>query len=140
MLYHNNATISNDEGNTLYAILHNDITIMAAPPILLSILRVHKNSAKKLRKFRLLISGGAGLSKEGYDWYKRHHINLINGYGMTECVAVVGLTGNSDNKKELEPLDWCDIKLAEDGELLIKGEGVCETYMDGTKIPDIDGW
>lgn len=138
--YSGGGVISNDEGNTLYSILYEKVNLMAAPPILLNILRNNEKFAEKLKKFRLLISGGAVLSKDTYNWYEKNDINLINGYGMTECVAVVGLTGESDDKRELDALDWCEIKLADDGEILIRGKGVCKEYITGEKISDEFGW
>ena len=73
-------------------------------------------------------------------------VPLFEGYGMTENCAFA--TGNNDEKIKLGtvgvPNHGMEIKLAEDGEILIRGGGVFKGYFkdeEATKeVIDEEGW
>jgi long-chain acyl-CoA synthetase len=97
-------------------------------------------------RLRLAISGGAPLSREIAEFFHAIDILLVEGYGLTECT-----TAASTNTHEAyrfgtvgRPLPGTEVKLAEDGELLIRSETVFQGYL---KDPDAtaevlgeDGW
>ncbi len=98
------------------------------------------------------VTGGAlqwGLSAAGYlspdvfRFFQAHGIHLHSGYGMTEATGGITMTptdGYIDNSVGI-PLPGMDIKLAEDGELWIRGAYVSDSYWNPTE-PDErpDGW
>ena len=97
-------------------------------------------------KLRLAISGGAPLSPEIAEFFHAIDILLVEGYGLTECT-----TAASTNTHEAyrfgtvgRPLPGTEVKLAEDGELLIKSETVFHGYFKEPEataaVLGSDGW
>ena len=98
------------------------------------------------------VTGGAlkwGLSAAGYlspdvfRFFQAHNIHLHSGYGMTEATGGITMTptdGYIENSVGI-PLPGMEIKLAEDGELWIRGAYVSGSYwnpIDPDERPD--GW
>ena len=97
-------------------------------------------------RLRLAISGGAPLSPEIAEFFHAIDILLVEGYGLTECT-----TAASTNTHEAyrfgtvgRPLPGTEVRLAEDGELLIKSETVFQGYFkDAEATAEVlgpDGW
>ena len=95
---------------------------------------------------RLFCSGGAALSTEVCEFFLATGIMVIEGYGLTEASPVVSV--NIPKYLEIgsigRPLSNINVKLAEDGELLVKGKNVMVGYWNdpqatGDAIDD-DGW
>ena len=97
-------------------------------------------------RLRLAISGGAPLAAEIAEFFHAIDILLIEGYGLTECT-----TAASTNTHEAyrfgtvgRALPGTELKLAEDGELLIRSDTVFQGYYkdpDATaEVLDADGW
>ena len=97
-------------------------------------------------RLRLAISGGAPLSQEIAEFFHAIDILLVEGYGLTECT-----TAASTNTHEAyrfgtvgRPLPGTEVKLAEDGELLIKSETVFQGYYKDpeatAEVLGADGW
>ncbi|MHB1242670.1 MAG: AMP-dependent synthetase/ligase [Gaiellaceae bacterium] len=97
-------------------------------------------------RLRLAISGGAPLSQEIAEFFHAIDILLIEGYGLTECT-----TAASTNTHEAyrfgtvgRPLPGTEVKLAEDGELLIRSETVFQGYYKEpeatAEVLGDDGW
>ena len=97
-------------------------------------------------RIRLAISGGAPLSTEIAEFFHAIDILLIEGYGLTECT-----TAASTNTHEAfrfgtvgRPLPGTEVKLAEDGELLLRSETVFQGYFKDPEataaVLDEDGW
>src|SRR5215204_3248929 len=97
-------------------------------------------------RLRLAISGGAPLSPEIAEFFHTIDILLVEGYGLTECT-----TAASTNTHEAyrfgtvgRALPGTEVKLAEDGELLIRSETVFQGYYkepEATReVLDEDGW
>ena len=87
-----------------------------------------------------LITGGSlkfGLSAAGYldpdvfHFFQENKINLISGYGMTEATGGITMTPPNDYQPDSvgKSLPGIDTKLAEDGELLIRGAYVSSYYF-----------
>ncbi|MDG2266257.1 MAG: AMP-binding protein, partial [Candidatus Marinimicrobia bacterium] len=90
-----------------------------------------------------------GLSAAGYldpdvfHFFQDNRINLISGYGMTEATGGITMTPPNDYQADSvgKPLPGIDTKLAEDGELLIKGSYVSSYYFSKTNNSTlINGW
>src|SRR5882762_5805227 len=83
-------------------------------------------------KFWAFISGGAALSPETEDFFKRLGYAVVQGYGMTETASLISInhpfraTQGSIGKV----LPGRDFRLAEDGEILVRGENVSSGYWE----------
>jgi long-chain acyl-CoA synthetase len=84
-------------------------------------------------KFWAFISGGAALSAETEEFFKRVGYAVVQGYGMTETASLISLnhpfraTEGSIGKV----LPGREFRLAEDGEILVRGENVASGYWEG---------
>lgn len=95
---------------------------------------------------RLLLSGGAPLSPDITRFFHAIGLLILEGYGLTETTPV--LTVNRPDRYKLGtvglPLDCCEIRLAEDGEILARGANVVTGYYrrpDATAESwDAEGW
>ena len=95
---------------------------------------------------RWMVASGAPLSREIADFFNAAGVFLIEGYGMTECSAPATLN-KLDNYKfgtAGTPLSCNEIRIAEDGEVLIKGGNITKGYW---RMPEQtkdaftdDGW
>ncbi len=92
------------------------------------------------------ISGGAPLALEIAEFFHALDILLVEGYGLTECT-----TAASTNTRDAfrfgtvgKALPRFEVKLAEDGELLIRSETVFQGYFKDpeatAEVLDADGW
>lgn len=112
---------------------------------------VFKEILKKFGgKLRILIAGGAAMSKEAIQGFLDLGINLLQGYGLTETSPV--LAGENDKYKRLGsvgfPLPGLDVKIDSPdtngiGEILAKGPTVMLGYVgndEATKEVLKDGW
>lgn len=83
-------------------------------------------------KFWALISGGAALSGATEEFFKRIGYAVVQGYGMTETASLISLnhpfraTEGSIGKI----LPGRGFRLAEDGEILVRGENVSSGYWE----------
>ena len=97
-------------------------------------------------KFWAFISGGAALSKETEEFFKRVGYAMVQGYGMTETASLISLnhpfraTEGSIGKV----LPGREFRLAEDGEILVRGENVAAGYWEGGTLRkgarDTENW
>ena len=84
-------------------------------------------------KFWAFISGGAALSAETEEFFKRVGYAVVQGYGMTETASLISLnhpfraTEGSIGKV----LPGREFRLGEDGEILVRGENVASGYWEG---------
>ena len=95
-------------------------------------------------KFWAFISGGAALSNETEDFFKRMGYAVVQGYGMTETASLISLNHpfRSTEGSVGKILPGRECKLAEDGEILVRGENVSSGYWEqGALRPaDQEGW
>jgi long-chain acyl-CoA synthetase len=97
-------------------------------------------------KFWAFISGGAALSNESEDFFKRLGYAVIQGYGMTETASLISLNhpfrATQGSVGKVLPGRQC--KLAEDGEILVRGENVSTGYWEKgaaqQSSKENDGW
>jgi len=93
----------------------------------------------------LFISGGAPLGKELAEWFADIGIRIHEGYGLTETSPVIAVNNPSHHKigtvgRLLENLQ---VRIAEDGEVLVKGPSVFSGYWnmpEETRNAFVDGW
>ena len=97
-------------------------------------------------RFRFPISGGAPLSTETLKFFEAMGLQIIEGYGMTETHLIISLTPPGSTKYGScgKPIPGVEIKIASDGEILVRGETLMAGYYkqpEQTKeMIDRDGW
>jgi len=100
-------------------------------------------------KFWAFISGGAALDSETEEFWGRLGYAAIQGYGLTETTSLISVNHPFKlGKRSIgKVLPGREIKLAEDGEILVRGGGVAAGYWEAgqtskvTRITDDDeGW
>ena len=100
-------------------------------------------------KFWAFISGGAALDSDTEEFCGRLGYAAIQGYGLTETTSLISVNHPFKlGKRSIgKVLPGREIKLAEDGEILVRGGGVAAGYWEAgqtskvTRITDDDeGW
>ena len=91
------------------------------------------------------ISGGAPLGFDLADWYACMGIRILEGYGLTETSPVIAINTPDECKIGTvgKPLPNVQIRIADDGEILVKGPSIFPGYWnmpDETKNAFVDGW
>ena len=96
-------------------------------------------------RLRFMVSGGAALNPEVGTFFLALGIKILQGYGQTESAPVVSC--NLPEKIKIDtvgpPLDKVQCRIAEDGEVLVKGELVMQGYWrrpEATAETVRDGW
>jgi long-chain acyl-CoA synthetase len=96
-------------------------------------------------KVRLFISGGAPLGRELAEWYAAVGIRIHEGYGLTETSPVIAVNTPIAHKIGTvgKPLPNIEVRIAEDGEILVRGPSVFKAYWgkpEETSAAFIDDW
>jgi long-chain acyl-CoA synthetase len=96
-------------------------------------------------RVRFFISGAAALNQEVAEWFHVAGILILEGYGLTETSA--GSFVNHPDEYKFgtvgQVFPGSEVKIAEDGEVLIKGPGVMDGYHnlpEQTAETLNDGW
>ncbi len=94
---------------------------------------------------QLFISGGAPLGRELAAWYADIGIRIHEGYGLTETSPVIAVNTPKAHKLGTvgKPLANVEVRIAEDGEILVRGPSVFKGYWnkpDETERAFEDGW
>jgi len=104
--------------------------------------KIKKQFGGNLKAF---ISGGGALDKEIGEFLNSIGLPTLQGYGLTETSPVVSC--NPIHKIKVEtvgpPFKGNKVKIAEDGEILVKGENVMLGYWnkkEETEKVIVDGW
>jgi long-chain acyl-CoA synthetase len=95
---------------------------------------------------RWAVSGGAALGARLGHFFRGIGITILEGYGLTETCA--GVTLNLPATQRIgsvgRPIPGCTIRIADDGEVLIKGGNVFQGYWHNNEatreVFDQDGW
>ena len=96
-------------------------------------------------KFWAIISGGAALPAAAEEFWTRLGYAVVQGYGLTETTSLVSvnhpfhLTHGSIGKS----LPGLEVKLSEEGEILVRGENVASGYWKDAGVEpvlDSEGW
>jgi long-chain acyl-CoA synthetase len=97
-------------------------------------------------RLRFFVSGSAPLNTEIAEWFDGVGITILEGYGLTETSAAS--FSNRPYAYEFGTVGWpypgTEIRIAEDGEILLRGPGVMEGYHNQpeatAEVIDADGW
>jgi len=97
-------------------------------------------------KFWGFISGGAALSGVTEEFFRRMGYAVVQGYGMTETASLISLNHpfRSAQGSVGKILPGREFRLAEDGEILVRGENISSAYWEkGEPRPaaqENEGW
>ena len=93
----------------------------------------------------IFISGGAPLGRQLAEWYADVGIRIHEGYGLTETSPVIAVNTPAEHRLGSvgKPLCNVQVRIAEDGEILVKGPSIFQGYWHKpleTELAFIDGW
>jgi long-chain acyl-CoA synthetase len=96
-------------------------------------------------RIRTYISGGAPLGRELAEWYANIGVRIHEGYGLTETSPVIAVNTPKSHKLGTvgKPLSNLEVRIAEDGELLVRGPSVFAQYWnrpDESRAVFTEGW
>jgi long-chain acyl-CoA synthetase len=104
--------------------------------------RIHKRLGWK---FWAIISGGAALPDALETFWNRLGYAVIQGYGMTETTSLISLNHPFRSAKGSlgKVFPGMEVRIDENGEILVRGENVAKTYSLGAAsqtLAEPDGW
>ncbi|HVH79334.1 MAG TPA: long-chain fatty acid--CoA ligase [Stellaceae bacterium] len=96
-------------------------------------------------RLKAMVSGGAPLNPEIGSFFLALGVQLLQGYGQTEAAPVIACNppGNIRIDSVGPALRGVEIKIAEDGEILVAGDNVMQGYWndpEATARTITDGW
>jgi long-chain acyl-CoA synthetase len=98
-------------------------------------------------KLKLVVSGGAGLPAETATLWHMYGVNVVEMYGQTEEAGgiIAGQRGPFPRPGNVgTPVEGLDVRLADDGEVLVHGPDLFECYWrndEATReVKGADGW
>ena len=96
-------------------------------------------------KFWAMVVGAAPLDPELETFWGRLGFLVVQGYGLTETAPIVTLNHpfHSSRGAVGKPIAGVEIRIAEDGEILVRGENVTSGYYNApeeTRAAFTDGW
>ncbi len=112
----------------------------------------HLDDDRIVRKAIKKVTGGKlkwGLSAAGYldpdifQFFQSNDVHLLSGYGMTEATGGITMTSPDEYTVDSvgQKLPGIDLRISEDGELLLKGPYISAHYYADPLIPSTDsGW
>jgi long-chain acyl-CoA synthetase len=96
-------------------------------------------------KIRLAVSGAAPISPEILTFFDAAGVLVLEGWGMTETSTAATISSPEDFKVGTigKPFPGCEVRIADDGEILVKGPNVFQGYYkneEATRETIVDGW
>jgi len=96
-------------------------------------------------KIKFFVSGSAALNREVQEWFYAAGLLILEGYGLTETSAATCVNNPRATRFGTvgPPVPGSEVKIADDGEILVKGPGVMQGYHN---LPEMtaeslkDGW
>jgi long-chain acyl-CoA synthetase len=94
---------------------------------------------------RLAVSGAAPINPEILSFFDAAGVLVLEGWGMTETSTAATISTPEDFKVGTigKPFPGCEVKIADDGEILVKGPNVFQGYHknpEATAETIVDGW
>ena len=96
-------------------------------------------------RLKAMVSGGAALNYEVGVYFTALGLRILQGYGQTEFTPVISCNPPQDCRIDTvgKALDSVELKIAEDGEILVRGEAMMNGYWRddaATEAALKDGW
>ncbi|HRJ27110.1 MAG TPA: long-chain fatty acid--CoA ligase [Fimbriimonadaceae bacterium] len=97
-------------------------------------------------RIRFFVSGGSALPQHIAEFYMAFRLLVLQGYGLTETCAITSVNhpDRSDYTTVGEVIEGVEVKIAPDGEILIRGRGVMAGYYGKDEATreaiDPEGW
>jgi long-chain acyl-CoA synthetase len=90
--------------------------------------KLGKRFGGRISKF---VSGGAPLAKKIAYFFDLLGFHILEGYGLTETIAVTSVNLPGQNKLGTvgRPFPGVEVKIAEDGEILMRGRNIMRGYL-----------
>ncbi|MET0559417.1 MAG: long-chain fatty acid--CoA ligase [Solirubrobacterales bacterium] len=94
---------------------------------------------------RLAVSGAAPINPEILRFFDAAGVLVLEGWGMTETSTAATISSPDDFKVGTigKPFPGCEVRIADDGEILVKGPNVFQGYHknpEATAETIVDGW
>jgi long-chain acyl-CoA synthetase len=94
---------------------------------------------------RLAVSGAAPINPEILRFFDAAGVLVLEGWGMTETSTAATISQPDEFKVGTigKPFPGCEIRIADDGEILVKGPNVFQGYHkneEATRETIVDGW
>jgi long-chain acyl-CoA synthetase len=94
---------------------------------------------------RLAVSGAAPINPEILRFFDAAGVLVLEGWGMTETSTAATISQPDDFKVGTigKPFPGCEVRIADDGEILVKGPNVFQGYHkneQATRETIVDGW
>lgn len=124
-------------------------TIDALPYFYVTLLEYMYSNPQALEKFTSKIRAwncGGDILDQAFaqEWFKYMKKPLLDGYGLSEAGPNVAISGPSCFRLGTvgKALEGTEVKISEDGELLIKNPSIATKYLgkNGQRIVDDSGW
>ena len=122
-------------------------TLMGVPAIYLFLSREPAYAAADLSSLRLAVVGGAPMPEALIASWQARGVEIVQGYGLTEAAPNVLCLPPEEAMRKMgsagKPYAFVDVKLADDGELLVRGPNVFPGYWrnpEATAAVFRDGW
>lgn len=96
-------------------------------------------------RLRLAVSGAAPINPDILRFFDAAGVLVLEGWGMTETSTAATISTPDDFKIGTigKPFPGCEVRIAEDGEILVKGPNVFQGYHkneEATRETIVDGW
>ena len=96
-------------------------------------------------RLKAFVSGGAPLNYDIGTFFLALDLLLLQGYGQTEAAPLIAVNTHDNNKIDTvgPPMEGVEVRIAEDGEILVRGELLMNGYWgnpEATAKTIKDGW
>jgi long-chain acyl-CoA synthetase len=96
-------------------------------------------------RLKQAVSGAAPISPDILRFFDAAGVTVVEGWGMTETSTAATISTPDDHRIGTigKPFPDCQVKIADDGEILVKGPNVFQGYYkneEATKEAIVDGW
>ncbi|MEU9972809.1 AMP-dependent synthetase/ligase [Streptomyces sp. NPDC051014] len=97
-------------------------------------------------RLRACVSGSAALAPEIGYFFAGAGVHVLEGYGLTESSAASLVNPGEAYRTGTvgKPLPGCEVRIADDGEILLRGPGIMEGYHGlpekTAEVLEADGW